>query len=1022
MKKLFLLIAFTVLCLGLLVSCGECEHVYDNGCDAYCNECGESRKPQHSYENACSEACSLCFEPREITHVYDNACDSECNTDGCEQTRETEHVFSNTCGTDTCEECGLEVVTDHQYSNACDEECNVCGNIRAIEHSYSNSCDDECNVCHAPRIAGHTYDSVCDTDCNVCGGTRTVSHVYDNACDADCNTAGCGATRTPGEHEYDSVCDTDCNVCGGTRTVSHVYDNACDTECNTAGCGATRVTEHTDTTPKDNLCDSCGANLTCPHEYDSVCDTDCNLCGDTRTVSHVYDNACDADCNTAGCGATRTPGEHEYDSVCDTDCNVCGDTRTVSHVYDNACDADCNTAGCGATRVTEHTDTTPKDNLCDSCGATLAEESDDEKETFNKMQSVLLLGQSNMAGRGVLANVEQITDERIYMMRNLGWVPMVEPIHNDKAVAAAGLAASFAKAFVETYDCELGLIPAAVGGTSLADWAVGGDLYNAALEMAKAAQESSDICAILWHQGESDMGNTKYAEQFIAIINAFIEELGLDKDKIVIITGEIGEFRGTNGDRVNAALASITEYERYGCADASGLTAEADGKHYDAASLRVFGYRYFDIFYGAVSGKSYDFDDNPDSYRITPEISNEGYLSREDFENDSEGVHSGSVGNDAFINSKEGEYTVESENGNKYLSMDHIGDTNQPYVDIPFSENLSDCVFVVEGRFRLGKDSLSNGELIKFTDVSNDSNKTVRLIYLKEGGELYSMLGSKTDKALGVSLSEDSWTTVKVICNLKSNTKDIYVNGRAVLLGAALHTEDTSDYMLNKARIMQYKTSKAGSVHFDDYAVYLTKDYVANNNFDSLETDKVYTGSQTTEGNLTINPKDTSVTVIEAPEGGNYLGVEPKGAYVEVKCEPEVASKFVIELRVLISEGFTAGGDLIKLIDSSSSTITLLHVGEGGELYNMSYVNGAAKVGESLGEKLYYEEWTTIKIVCDTVNNTKEIYINGNKIEGSFTLKDSDTSSYATKKIRLIQYKLDGEGYLYLDDFACYYA
>jgi hypothetical protein len=89
------------------------------------------------------------------------------------------------------------------------------------------------------------------------------------------------------------------------------------------------------------------------------------------------------------------------------------------------------------------------------------------------MQSVLLIGQSNMSGRGDLSEVAKIYDERIFMLRDEGWVTMQEPIHT-AGRAGAGIGASFAKAFVETFNCELGLIPAAVGGTSLEEWSVDG--------------------------------------------------------------------------------------------------------------------------------------------------------------------------------------------------------------------------------------------------------------------------------------------------------------------------------------------------------------------------------------------------------------------------------------------------------------------------------------------------------------------------------------------------------------------
>ena len=246
---------------------------------------------------------------------------------------------------------------------------------------------------------------------------------------------------------------------------------------------------------------------------------------------------------------------------------------------------------------------------------------DTVKNDFEGRQSILLIGQSNMAGRGFAEDVEAISDDRIFMINQSNeWVKMQEPIHFDKSAAGVGLAASFAKAFVDTFDCEIGLIPGAFGGTSISDWKVGGTYYNRALEMAKAAQKDSEICAILWHQGESNRSNhSGYAEKLQVILDAFIAELGLDADKIVIITGELREI-STNASQRETFHAELNKlssvYKNYGVASATGLTLNNDMIHFDAPSLRVFGYRYFNIFKTLVTGEGYEFVDDRDHYYV----------------------------------------------------------------------------------------------------------------------------------------------------------------------------------------------------------------------------------------------------------------------------------------------------------------------------------------------------------------------------------------------------------------------
>ena len=187
-------------------------HVYDNACDATCNECGAIREvPDHVYTDACDGDCDVCGATRVAPHAYSADCDYTC--DACGVVRPT-------------------VSAAHTYDHGCDTDCNACGETREIQHIYSNACDSTCNVCGAERVpADHVYTNACDAYCDVCGAYREpANHVYDNECDAYCNV--CGAYRVPSEHLYvlDSTvapsCTVSgsetyvCSVCGDTYTVS----------------------------------------------------------------------------------------------------------------------------------------------------------------------------------------------------------------------------------------------------------------------------------------------------------------------------------------------------------------------------------------------------------------------------------------------------------------------------------------------------------------------------------------------------------------------------------------------------------------------------------------------------------------------------------------------------------------------------------------------------------------------------------------------------------------------------------
>ncbi|WP_226617865.1 sialate O-acetylesterase [Cytobacillus firmus] len=223
------------------------------------------------------------------------------------------------------------------------------------------------------------------------------------------------------------------------------------------------------------------------------------------------------------------------------------------------------------------------------------------------MKSILLIGQSNMAGRGFMDDVSPIYNEHINMLRNGRWQMMAEPIHFDRHVSGIGPAASFAQAWTEDHSGEgIGLIPCAEGGSSIDDWAIDGVLTRHAISEAKFAMETSELAGILWHQGESDSYGERYKTYEAKLLSLF-EHLReeLNAPDIPIIIGELGHYLGQSGfgksaaeyKQINEILSKVAHSEK-NCffVTSKGLTANPDGIHTDAVSQRKFGLRYYDAF------------------------------------------------------------------------------------------------------------------------------------------------------------------------------------------------------------------------------------------------------------------------------------------------------------------------------------------------------------------------------------------------------------------------------------------
>ncbi|MGM0166266.1 hypothetical protein IGI39_001225 [Enterococcus sp. AZ135] len=220
------------------------------------------------------------------------------------------------------------------------------------------------------------------------------------------------------------------------------------------------------------------------------------------------------------------------------------------------------------------------------------------------MKSILLIGQSNMAGRGYLNEVPAIYNENIEMLRNGRWQMMAEPIHFDREVAGVGPAASFAAAWLQDHpDEKLGLIPCAEGGSSIDEWAADQVLTRHALNEAKFAIDSSELIGILWHQGENDSLNghyKEYAEKLKAVFNHFRNEL--DLPELPIIVGELPDFLGKTGFGLSATefreinreiRNAAAQIENCYLVSAENLISNPDGIHINAESQRQFGIRYY---------------------------------------------------------------------------------------------------------------------------------------------------------------------------------------------------------------------------------------------------------------------------------------------------------------------------------------------------------------------------------------------------------------------------------------------
>ena len=165
---------------------------------------------------------------------------------------------------------------------------------------------------------------------------------------------------------------------------------------------------------------------------------------------------------------------------------------------------------------------------------------------------ILLAGQSNMAGRGVISPSDRIPHPRVLMQNRQGeWVPAVEPVHYDKDFAGVGPGRSFAIRLTASDPAiTVGLIPAACGGSPIASWQPGAyheqtqsHPYDDAVRRTRRAMKDGTLKAILFHQGEADCYGSapnQYRERLFSLIRSLRQELGAPACPFII--GQLSRF------------------------------------------------------------------------------------------------------------------------------------------------------------------------------------------------------------------------------------------------------------------------------------------------------------------------------------------------------------------------------------------------------------------------------------------------------------------------------------------------
>jgi hypothetical protein len=184
------------------------------------------------------------------------------------------------------------------------------------------------------------------------------------------------------------------------------------------------------------------------------------------------------------------------------------------------------------------------------------------------------------------------------------WYTAAPPLHS--CYAGVGPGDYFARTIAAQYPTKtIGLVPCAISGVDIAFFQKGvvstrrnefrippdnhwTGAYEFVIERARLAQRSGVIKGILFHQGESDNGQTAWVGKVAGMVNDLRTDLGLGN--VPFLAGEL-LYSGCCAAH-NPVIAMLPgQITNASVISAMGLSG-MDEAHFDLAGQRSFGQRY----------------------------------------------------------------------------------------------------------------------------------------------------------------------------------------------------------------------------------------------------------------------------------------------------------------------------------------------------------------------------------------------------------------------------------------------
>ena len=240
------------------------------------------------------------------------------------------------------------------------------------------------------------------------------------------------------------------------------------------------------------------------------------------------------------------------------------------------------------------------------------------KSSEEKYDIYLLIGQSNMAGRGGMLLPEDTARvmKGVWLLNAEGKPePARNPLNRYSSVRKSMKmqqicpGTAFGEKVAKKTGRKILLVVNALGGSSIRAWAKDAplvadkgsialgekQLYAEAIRRTKEALAYGELKAILWHQGEADARNP---EAYKARLSALVENLrkDLNAPDVPFIAGEIAHWRST-ASGFNGMIQTISTFvpnSDWVSSEGAGMLKGKSDPHFSRDGQLLIGERYAD--------------------------------------------------------------------------------------------------------------------------------------------------------------------------------------------------------------------------------------------------------------------------------------------------------------------------------------------------------------------------------------------------------------------------------------------